>query len=230
MAQPLRLAVCLFSGVTALDYQGPIELLKFVSPKYLSSSRSVMFPIPPAYSIDVTYLSHNLEPIEPAAGPLILPDASYDTTGSKTQYDIILVPGGAHAALQNVADPIVLFLKGQAPGAKYIMSVCTGSWFLAKAGILNGKKATTNKAAFTLIMEDTSDLPITWIKKARWTVDDNNRLWTSSGVTAGQDMANGFLQHLIGEPNAEVIRHRVEMSTRTEGEDEFAEHFGLLKD
>jgi len=43
-------------------------------------------------------------------------------------------------------------------------------------------------------------------------------------------MANAFLQHLIGEPNAEVIRHRVEMSIRTEGEDEFAEHYGLLKD
>jgi putative intracellular protease/amidase len=173
MAQPLRLAVCLFSGVTALDYQGPIELLKFISPKYLSSSRSVTYPNPPAYSIDVTYLSHNLEPIEPAGGPLILPDTSYDTIGSTTQYDIILVPGGtkwipsallrfisskstrgagAHATLQNAADPIVLFLKGQEPGAKYIMSVCTGSWFLAKAGILNGKKATTNKAAFTLIM------------------------------------------------------------------------------
>jgi putative intracellular protease/amidase len=62
------------------------------------------------------------------------------------------VAPGAHATLQNVADSIVLFLKGQAPGAKYILSVCTGSWFLAKAGILNGKKATTNKAAFTLIM------------------------------------------------------------------------------
>jgi len=92
MAQPFRLAVCLFSGVTALDYQGPIELLKFISPRYLSSSRSVIFPSPPAYSIEVTYLSHNLDPIEPAAGPLILPDALYDTT--TTQYDIILVPGG----------------------------------------------------------------------------------------------------------------------------------------
>jgi hypothetical protein len=46
----------------------------------------------------------------------------------------------------------------------------------------------------------------------------------------GQDMANAFLQHLIGESNAEVIRHRVEMSARTEGDDEFAEHYGLLKD
>jgi hypothetical protein len=56
--------------------------------------------------------------------------------------------------------------------------------------------------------------------------------WHSSAEMEklGQDMANAFLQHLIGEPNAEVIRHRVEMSARTKGDDEFAEHYGLLKD
>lgn len=40
------------------------------------------------------------------------------------------------------------FVKQQAPGALYILSVCTGSWILAQAGLLNGKRATTNKAAF----------------------------------------------------------------------------------
>jgi len=40
------------------------------------------------------------------------------------------------------------FLKDQAPGAKYIMSVCTGAFSLGRAGLLDGKKATTNKAAY----------------------------------------------------------------------------------
>jgi hypothetical protein len=43
-------------------------------------------------------------------------------------------------------------------------------------------------------------------------------------------MANAFLQHLIGKPDAEVIRHIVEVSTRGEREDEFAEYYGLLED
>ena len=42
------------------------------------------------------------------------------------------------------------FLKEQAPGAKYIMSVCTGSFSLGQAGLLDGKKATTNKATYKL--------------------------------------------------------------------------------
>ena len=42
------------------------------------------------------------------------------------------------------------FLKEQAPGAKYIMSVCTGAFSLGQAGLLDGKKATTNKATYKL--------------------------------------------------------------------------------
>lgn len=42
------------------------------------------------------------------------------------------------------------FLKEQAPGAKYIMSVCTGAFSLGQAGLLDSKKATTNKATYKL--------------------------------------------------------------------------------
>ena len=45
----------------------------------------------------------------------------------------------------------IAFIKAQAPGAKYVMSVCGGSAILAQAGILSGKKATTNKAFFKLV-------------------------------------------------------------------------------
>ena len=43
------------------------------------------------------------------------------------------------------------FIKNQAPGAKYIISVCTGSFHLATAGVLEGKRATTNKKFFRFI-------------------------------------------------------------------------------
>jgi len=230
MTVSLRLAVCLFPGVTALDYQGPIELLEFISTKNLSRSTSGLFPMPPPYSIHTTYMSHNLEPVEPCAGPLILPNGLYDFAESANQYDIILVPRAPLPAVENAPPSIIQFIKRQAPGAKYILSVCTGSWFLAKAGVLNGKKATTNKSAFKHVVEDTKDLPITWVKKARWVVDDDNKLWTSSGVTSGQDLGNAFLQHLIGKPNTDIIRHIVELSIRDEGEDEFVRHYGLLED
>jgi len=223
---PLRLAVCLFPAVTALDFQGPIELLGFLSPESLKRR----FTNPPSHSIETTYLSHNLDLVKPSSGPLIQPNASYSDSGPSNQYDIILVPGGPGARPGAVPESLLEFVKRQAPGAKYILSVCTGSWILARAGVLNGKKATSNKSAMKELMEDTKDLPITWIKKARWVVDDNERLWTSSGVTAGQDLANAFLEHLIGKSHTEIIRNIVELSARGEGDDEFAEHYGLLDD
>jgi putative intracellular protease/amidase len=156
---------------------------------------------------------------------MVLPNASYTDS---IQYDIILVPSAPTLAIHNAPEAIIQFLKKQKSGAQFILSVCTGSWFLAKAGILNGRQATTNKEAFRSIVKETEDLPITWVKKARWVVDDDNKLWTSSGVTAGQDMANAFLDYLIGKPNAEVIRNTVELSVKSQGDDEFAEYYGLV--
>lgn len=98
-----------------------------------------------------------------------------------------------------VPDILLDFIKHQAPHARYILSVCTGSWILAGTGVLDGRRATTNKAAFKnckvcvpfivvnlsdpiLRQAATSD-KIEWVAKARWVVDGN--VWTSSGVTAG---------------------------------------------
>jgi len=45
----------------------------------------------------------------------------------------------------------IAFIKAQAPQAKYVMSVCVGSFILAHAGVLSGKRATTNKSSFKII-------------------------------------------------------------------------------
>ena len=56
-------------------------------------------------------------------------------------------------ASPDTVDPQLLdFLKQQAPGAKYILTVCVGSWILAGTGLLNGRKATTNKAFFKRVV------------------------------------------------------------------------------
>ena len=47
-----------------------------------------------------------------------------------------------------ISSSVLQFIKLQAPGAQYILSVCTGSWILAQAGVLGGKKATSNKSVF----------------------------------------------------------------------------------
>ncbi|KAK0441038.1 class I glutamine amidotransferase-like protein, partial [Armillaria borealis] len=106
------------------------------------------------------YLAKTLDPIVPLAGPKLLPDQTYDD--AEDQFDIILIPGRGQHSLMN-------FLKRQGPHAKYILTVCTGLWILSSTGLLDGKRATTNKEMFKVIrFSDTKDLPITWIAKARW--------------------------------------------------------------
>ena len=67
---------------------------------------------------------------------------------------------------------------------------------------------------------------MTWVPKARWVED--GRMWTSSGVTAGIDMAHAFLKHLVGDEIAETIRAGIEASVHEQDDDEFAEAHGLV--
>ena len=63
------------------------------------------------------------------------------------------------------------------------MSVCTGSALLARAGVLDGLKATTNKRAFDWVRSQGPR--VTWMPRARWVQDGS--VFTSSGVSAGMD-------------------------------------------
>ncbi|KAJ6594198.1 class I glutamine amidotransferase-like protein [Mycena capillaripes] len=222
MTQTLQVAVCLFPRVTTTDYQGPVELLGILSSKNRERAQGVSKDLPDLY-IEFTYLSHTLDPVEPTAGPLALPSLKYDD--AKEQFDIILVPGGPNV---NPPNACTEFIKRQAPGAKYILSVCTGSLILARAGLLNGKRATTNKAAFRSVQEETKDLPITWVPKARWVATEDKKIWTGSGITAGMDLAGGFVDHLVGKELGLAMRSFIELSMKAEDDDEFAAYHGLV--
>jgi transcriptional regulator GlxA family with amidase domain len=67
---------------------------------------------------------------------------------------------------------------------------------------------------------------ITWVPKARWVIDGN--IWTSSGVSAGSDMAIAFIEHLVGPRIAGIIRGQAEVIVHGEGDDPFAEVHGLV--
>jgi len=112
--------------------------------------------------------------------------------------DVLLVPGGwgTRALVQD--DGFLALLRAAAKKAKFVASICTGSALLAKAGILDGKSATSNKRVFDWV---TSQGPsINWVRKARWVEDGN--IFTSSGVTAGMDMTLGLIERLLGREHS----------------------------
>jgi transcriptional regulator GlxA family with amidase domain len=93
------------------------------------------------------------------------------------------------------------FLRARAPSAEITMSVCTGSAILARAGLLDGRRATSNKQLFrhATVQSDR----VRWVAEARW-VEDGPYV-TSSGISAGTDMALAVIARLYGRARAEQI-------------------------
>ena len=139
-----------------------------------------------------------------------LPSHTFDTA---PQLDVLIVPGGVGSIdflpgteSNNVDDYVdyvrkAYFGSGDKKPLKYIISVCNGSILLIKAGILECKKATTNKDLYYKIAELAPKTQ--WIGKARWVSDGN--VWRTSGVSAGTDGFLALLSHLYGEELVEKI-------------------------
>ena len=112
-----------------------------------------------------------------------------------------MVPGGMGTLRQLENRPLLDFIKARHQEAEITTSVCSGSWLLAQAGILDGRKATSNKLYLDAAVKQNPQ--VQWVKKARW-VDDGNVI-TSSGVSAGMDMALYLIKRLYGQDRATEI-------------------------
>ncbi|KEP52433.1 DJ-1/PfpI family protein [Rhizoctonia solani 123E] len=203
-----------------------MEILESASINSLSGTWVEHFPnMPqPKVKFECEFVAESREPIRGSSGPFIVATKTFDEVSSK-QFDIILVPAGPpslHA--ESIPKAVAKFIRDQVPEAKYVLSVCGGSWTLATLGLLDGKRATSNKSMFNQI-KATTNPTIQWVAKARWVVD--GKLWTSSGVTAGQDMAYEFLKTVAGVDFAAGAKNAVELRATGADDDEFAEVFGL---
>ncbi|MBI6874423.1 DJ-1/PfpI family protein [Clostridium aciditolerans] len=137
---------------------------------------------------------------------------------------ITFIPGGMGTREKINDKNLINFIQNIAVESEYIMSVCTGSALLAKTGLLDGKKATTNKRAFDWVAAQGKD--VLWVRKSRWVNDGN--IFTSSGVSAGIDMTLGFISELLGKEKAKEISNKIEYKWNEDKEwDPFAELYGL---
>ena len=115
--------------------------------------------------------------------------------------NVLLLPGGMGTRVL-VGDTAFLdALKAKAEESEYVLTVCTGSALLAKSGLLDGRCATSNKMALEWV-RSCSDR-VLWKSSARWVAD--GKYYTASGVSAGIDMALGFLNDRFGEEKARKI-------------------------
>ncbi|KAJ7030801.1 class I glutamine amidotransferase-like protein [Mycena alexandri] len=232
MANILTVAVCISDEVTLSDFVQPIEILAAINDADKPAPGMEAVDVP--FKVVFEYLAPTMDPVVSSTGisaATLNPTKTYaEVKASGQQFDIIWVPAGprpnAFTGVDRTPPEEIAFIRTQAPKAKYILSVCTGALQLALAGVLSGKRATTNKAFYHIITETASTArDIEWVPKARWVVDGN--VWTSSGVASGSDMALAFLEHLAGAKLARQTRSIVEIPEMSSEDDPFASWHGL---
>ena len=192
----LRAGILIFPDVEVLDFCGPFEVLSVTR---LEESRRREDPSP----FEVLLVAETLDPVRATGGMTVLPHADLDHC---PPLDILVVPGGwgARPALEN--GRLVSWIAGRAAQAKVTASVCTGALLLGKAGLLEGRRATTHW--WTLDWME-SLFPGTAVVRDLHVVEDGPVV-TSAGISAGIDMTLCLVARLLGETVARATARYME--------------------
>lgn len=119
--------------------------------------------------------------------------------------DVLLIPGGAGARVVINDDDFIALLRQLCDAHTYVLSVCTGSALLARAGVLSAKNASTNHAAFNWVAQQDASVKFS---KARYSKD--GKFYTSAGVSAGVDMTLAFVSDILGVQKSKEMAAKLE--------------------
>ncbi|MFV8325261.1 DJ-1/PfpI family protein [Flavobacterium sp. ZS1P14] len=170
----MKVGVLLFYDFETLDVFGPVEVLGRLTDLF-----------------SVSFYSFSGGLIKNTHGVSVLTE-KIETI--KNGIDIFIIPGGFGTRIEINNSALIKDIQIISSLSKYVLTVCTGSALLAKTGLLDNRRATSNKKAFDWVTSNGKN--VNWIKQARWTID--GKFYTSSGVSAGIDMTFAFLSDLHG--------------------------------
>lgn len=132
---PVKYAVALFNGFQLLDVFGPLDVISVLA--------QLVSPI------EVYILAATKEPVTSrtsmpgAVGQEIVPTHTFDD--APDDIDVLMIPGGSGTRDIEGTQAVVDFAAQAYPKLRYLWTVCTGAALAARAGVLDGKRATTNK-------------------------------------------------------------------------------------
>ncbi len=206
-SSPRTLGVVLFEGFELLDVFGPCEA-------YCIGDLGGAFRI--------VMVAAKAGPVASAQGPRTVAEFGFEDC---PRLDLILVPGGIGTRREVYRRSLVSWLRARADQAEVVSSVCTGAALLAAAGLLDGRRATTNKRSFAWAQSQGPQ--VNWVKQARWVED--GKFATSSGVSAGIDMALAIIARLVSAEAAEKAAISMEYEWHRDAAwDPFAKIHGLV--
>ncbi len=204
MTSPTRvrtLGAILYPDFELLDLYGPLEMFGCLGPE-----------------LRIVTVAQEAGPVRSAPGPETI---ARHTFADCPALDLLLLPGGLGTLAQLGNDALHEFLRTRARTTEITMSVCSGSAILARAGLLDGRRATSNKIFFELARSQGEK--VDWAPQARWVED--GPFVTSSGVSAGTDMALAVIARLWGRARAEAVALVTEYQWHTDAaRDPFAAH------
>ncbi len=166
-----RVAVLLFDGAEVIDYAGPWEVFG-------------------GAGFEVISVAEKLDPINAVYGQKVTADYTFE---NNPKMDVLLVPGGGvGGAVANTK--LIKWVQDQAQQSKYVMSVCTGAFILAQAGLLEGLSATTVRGGIDKLATAGH---ITPVYNKRYV--DNGKIITTAGLSSGIDGAFYLVSKMLGK-------------------------------
>ena len=197
----MNLFCLLFDDYETLDLMGPVEFLARVP------------------GINLNFVSFNGKAIKSKQGF----EVKTKKLVTLPKNSILLVPGGQGTRILVKDNEFISHLKECVLASNFCLSVCTGSALLARAEVLDGLKATSNKKSFEWVKQCRD--AVKWQSHARWVKDD--KFYTASGVAAGMDMALGFISDHFGKELAQSIANETEYNWQKSSKiDKFAKIYG----
>jgi transcriptional regulator GlxA family with amidase domain len=198
----------LFDQVQSLDVTGPLEV--FTGANTWQASRGGA----PAYDIRTASLGGRA--VRTSSGLRLTPDGDLRDPRARHE-DLLIVPGGEGSRR---ADPeLTAWLRAHGGQAGRLVSVCTGAFLLAEAGLLAGRRVTTHWAYCGALA---ARYPEVTVEPDPIFVRDGN-LATSAGVTAGIDLALALVEDDLGREAAlDIARHLVVFLRRPGNQAQFS--------
>jgi transcriptional regulator GlxA family with amidase domain len=189
---PRGVAIVLFPGVLGLDVVGPLEVFAMAN----------RFGARPSY--DTSVLSMAGGTIVASSG---LPIGTEPVSTVERAIDTLIVAGGYEVARAANDTDLVAWLRRAAESARRVASVCSGAVLLARAGLLDGRRATTHWSICDTLA---THYPSIDVQTDQIYVRDGD-VWTSAGVTAGMDLALALVEDDHGPALAQAAARELVM-------------------
>jgi transcriptional regulator GlxA family with amidase domain len=173
-----NVAILIFDRAELLDITGPADV-------FVSTASGNAFRV---YTVAASRTAIR------AGGLILTPEYTFTDA---PRPDVVVLPGGHyHDAVNH--EPTMAWVKRSSAEAEIILSVCTGAFILARAGLLDGLDANTHWFRLGQLQKAA---PLARVLEKRRYVD-NGKIVTSAGVSAGIDAALHIVARLLGEPAA----------------------------